>query len=293
MIHCIENGQLSVSIQQKGAEICSLKSKSTQQEYMWDANPDIWASYAPVLFPIIGCLKNGTYTYKGRSYSIPKHGFIRNNEGGIIDKQSATSLTLKYSHNEDTLAMYPFAFIFYITFTLDHNKLIVTHKVVNQGDEEMLFSLGAHPGFRCPFNSGEEYEDYFIEFEHEESDCTWKVSTNGLTNGETKPVLLNTHELPLTKTTFLEDALIFKNLTSRKVSLKNRCNNNSLSLSYSDFNYLGIWAKPGAPFVCIEPWLGITDDESSTGDLVKKEGIIALAAQQTFEASYVIEILEQ
>lgn len=292
MIHQIENQLLSVSILQTGAEICSIKSKASQQEYMWGGDEAVWGSHAPVLFPIIGCLKGGEYTYKGKVYSIPKHGFIRNNNKLEVEDKSANSLTLKFQYNEDTLKMYPFKFEFYITFMLDDNKLVVNHKVVNVGEDDMLFSLGAHPGFACPFNEGEEYEDYFIAFEEVETASTCKVSDAGLTNGETAPVLNHTNQLPLTKDIFNEDALIFKQLKSRKATLKSKHNDRGIAVSYPDFDYLGIWAKPGAPFVCIEPWLGITDDVASTGDFAEKDGVIKLATSKTYDAAFTIEIEE-
>ncbi|MGQ1785526.1 aldose 1-epimerase family protein [Saccharicrinis sp. GN24d3] len=290
MIHTIQNNFLSVSVLHKGAEISSLKSLKTGQEFMWNANPDIWGSHAPVLFPIIGCLKDGKYNYKGKEYSIPKHGILRNNENLELESISKDSLTLKYTYDAHSLKMFPFEFEFYITFKLVESKLIVDHKVVNLGDNEMLFSLGAHPGFNCPLKEGEKYSDYYLEFEHSETDHTWNVSKEGLISGEAELVLDNTNILPLTDTLFDKDALIFKNLKSRLVSLKNKNNDTTLTLSFPDFNYLGIWAKPKAPFVCIEPWLGIADSEDSNGNFEEKEGVIKVKAKEMFEAGFVVEL---
>lgn len=292
MIHFIENNYLQVSIQHKGAEICSIQSKTTNIEYMWNANPDVWGSYAPVLFPVIGSLKNNSYTYKGENYSVPKHGFIRNNNNLQVVLKTVDSLTLEYKYDEETLKMFPFKFVFSIAFQLIDNKLEVKHKVENLGNEEMFFSLGAHPGFKCPIHKHETYEDYYIQFEEKEFDRTWELSKNGLTTGKTHSVLNNTDKLPLTKSLFSADALIFKSLKSNKVSLMSRHNRYKISLNFADFNYLGLWAKPSAPFICIEPWLGITDDENCSGKLEEKEGIRCLDANSIFSAKYQIEIHE-
>lgn len=292
MIHTIKNNDISVSILHTGAEICSIKSQTTQQEYMWDATPQIWGSFAPVLFPIIGSLKDNSYVYKHKRYSVPKHGFIRNNKDLKVESKSDDCLILKYRYNEDSLKMYPFKFVFYITFQLSGNKLIVNHRVENLGENEMLFSLGAHPAFKCPIHSNDIYEDYYIEFDGIETSDTWEIDSNGLTTGNTKAMLNNTHTLPLTKTLFNEDALIFKNLKSNKATLKCKHHNKQISVSFPDFNYLGIWAKPNAPFVCIEPWLGITDNQNSIGNFEDKEGLIKLKPNSVFEAKYEIEIIE-
>ncbi|MCW3785316.1 aldose 1-epimerase family protein [Plebeiibacterium sediminum] len=293
MIHTIENNFLTVEITHKGAEICSIKSKKTNQEFMWDANPDIWGSHAPVLFPIIGMLKDEHYQYKGKTYNIPKHGFIRNNELLKVEQQSQDSITLKYAYDDESLKMYPFKFIFHINFMLVDNTLHVNHKVENIGDEEMLFSLGGHPGFKCPLKENESYTDYYIEFEHEETAPNWTLASNGLLSGKSEPLLSNTSILPLHESLFDNDALILKNLKSRKASLKNKNNNTVLSVSYPDFNYLGIWAKPAAPFVCIEPWLGITDADATDGQFESKEGILKLLPKDSFTANFNISIEEE
>lgn len=292
MIHTIENNFLKVSVQHIGAEICSITSKKTDKEFMWDANPEIWGSYSPVLFPIIGALKNNTYTYQAASYSVPKHGFIRNNRQLEIESKTPEQLVLKYHYNDESLKMYPFKFVFYISFHLIKNKVTISHYVENLGDNEMFFSVGAHPAFKCPINSNEEYEDYYIEFEEKETAQTWELASGGLTSGKTHMVLNNSNKLFLTKQLFANDALIFKELKSKKVSLKSENGKDKINIHFSDFNYLGIWAKPNAPFVCIEPWLGITDDINSTGEIERKEGMLRLAPEKSFTAEYSIEINE-
>jgi len=292
MNHSILNQYFQVTIQQKGTEISSIKSKKTGREYMWNANPEIWGSHAPVLFPAIGSFKNSECTIDGETYKIPKHGFIRHNETLVLINQTATELNFQLDYSEQTLAIYPYKFRFNIIFKLDNNKLIVSHKVTNLDDKIIHFNLGGHPGFKCPINEGETYSDYYLEFEQMETAATTLLSQNGLISDKTKPILNKTNILPLTPNLFDNDALIFKDLKSRKVSLKSHQSNQILTMSFPDFNYLGIWAKPNAPFVCIEPWLGIADHENTDGDFLKKDGLIALPKGAIFEAEYIIEIEE-
>ncbi|MBL4747131.1 MAG: aldose 1-epimerase family protein [Flavobacteriaceae bacterium] len=292
MKHTLENKYLQVSIQHKGAEISSIVSKKTGQEYIWQADRTIWGSSAPVLFPIIGALKENQYTYKGETYTLPKHGFIRNNMSLEVIEKTDTLVCLSYQSSEETLRSYPFEFEFRITYQLEDNSLKVYHTVRNKGNDTMLFSLGGHPAFNCPLNYGEHYSDYFIEFDQKETDVTHELGLTGLTNGGTHPLIFNSKQLNLTPHIFDNDALIFKHLKSRAVTLKNVKSKQEIRVEFDDFNYLGIWAKSNAPFVCIEPWLGITDAENGTGKFEDKEGLLSLEATKTFKAMYSIEISE-
>lgn len=288
----LENELLVVTINPVGAELSGIHSKVTGKEYLWNADPKVWASHAPVLFPIIGALKNNTYSYKGKEYQLPKHGFIRNNSDVQLISQTSDSATFGLSTSETTLLIYPFQFQFRITYSLQGYRLVVEHEVVNEGQIPLLFSLGAHPGFRCPVNENEVYEDYYIEFEKEENEVTWELAGDGLVSDVSVPVLHHTRVLPLHSHIFDKDALILKNLKSKKVSLRSKKSTQSVTVYFSDFAYLGIWAKPNSHFVCIEPWLGIADSWNTDQNFETKEGILSLPPQQTFEASYTIRIEE-
>jgi galactose mutarotase-like enzyme len=292
MQYKLENSKLAIAVLQTGAELCRIQSAVTGREFMWDANPDVWASYSPVLFPVIGAIKNGFIKHQGKQYAVPRHGFIRNNSKISLVNQSENSLTFGLKYDEETLEIYPFEFEFFITYTLSENKIIVSHKVVNHGAEVMLFSLGGHPAFKCPVNEAEAYEDYYLEFEEVETDSTWLLETGGLVSNQTKPILHNTNILHLNGHLFDRDALIFKNLKSKQVSLRSTKSGQVVTVHYDGFPYLGIWAKPNSSFVCIEPWLGIADSFDSEQVMEKKEGILSLESGGVFEASYVIEISE-
>jgi galactose mutarotase-like enzyme len=290
MIHSISNKHLRIEVLARGVEISSIKSQKTGKEYMWNANPDIWGSYAPVLFPAIGSFKNNECTIGGKSYKIPKHGFIRNNEAIKLVSQEEDKLEFQLDYSEQSLAIYPYKFSFRISFQLEGNTLTVSHLVSNKDSKTIHFSLGAHPGFKCPINEGEVYEDYYIEFEEKETIASTLLSSNGLITDQSRPILTDYNIIPLHQDLFKDDALIFKDLRSRKVYLKSRKSSQVLKLSFEDFDYLGLWAKPNAPFVCIEPWLGIADHENTDGDFLKKDGIISLPEAQVYEAKYEIEI---
>jgi len=292
MKYTIENDFLRISVKEVGAELCQIQSVITGKEFMWNADPGVWGSYAPVLFPAIGAIKNGFVKYNGGEYKVPRHGFIRNNANVKLIDQTTDSLTFGLKFSEETLAIYPFRFEFRITYQLAGNRVIVRHQIKNYDKEKMLFSLGGHPAFKCPLNEDEVYEDYYLEFEKIENDSTWLLEKDGLVGKNTRPVLENTNILHLNPHLFDNDALIFKHLKSRKVSLRSNKSPQVVTVHYQDFPYLGIWAKPNAHFVCIEPWLGIADNADSDQDFNTKEGIIKLAGGAEFEAEFLIEVSE-
>ncbi|GLB49812.1 aldose 1-epimerase family protein [Neptunitalea lumnitzerae] len=285
----ISNKYLTVTIKTEGAEICSITDQNGT-EYMWDANPDVWSSHAPVLFPIIGSLKDKHFTYEGKKYYTPKHGFIRHNENLKVEDHSDSAISFRYTYSEDTLAIYPFKFDFTVTFSLEEKTLKVYHAVKNLGDETMLFSLGGHPAFKCPLTDAENYDDYLLSFETEETCDTHLLDKEGLQSGKTAPLLQNDKILRLQHDLFKDDALILKDLVSRKVSLCHETKGEVITVIFDDFNYLGVWAKPSGDFVCIEPWLGVTDASDTDGDFTKKEGNLQLEPQKEYEASYYIQI---
>lgn len=290
-MHHLKNNFLEISVKQTGAELCSIKSTKNNTQFMWQANPNIWGSHAPNLFPIIGVLKNGAFIFKDEKYNLTKHGFIRNNSNITCIKSSKNSLTFGISYNDVLLEMYPFKFSFNISFTLNDNIIEVKHTVKNEDDKTLYFSLGGHPAFNCPVFKNEAYHDYSLEFEHVENSKSYLLNTeNSLMTNKTKTVLKNTNLLALNHNLFAEDALVFKDLKSRNVTLKSAKSGDILTVKYNDFNYLGIWAKTNGNFVCIEPWLGVGDNENTNQQLTEKEGILTLEANKTFTASYYIEI---
>jgi len=290
-MYTLENRKLKIGIKKIGAELSQISSVKNINEFMWDADPAIWANHAPNLFPIIGALKEDSYRFENKKYAMTKHGFIRNNKDIAIHEKTNDSLTFKLSQNESTLKSYPFKFEFYITYKLTDNKIDIIHTIKNCDEQPLYFSLGGHPAFKCPVYENENYEDYVLEFENEENSVRHLINMeNGLISSKTKTVFNNSNKIKLTHDLFNDDALIFKDLKSRKVTLKSDTSGAILSVSYKDFPYLGIWAKPNGNYVCIEPWLGIADHEDTNQELKTKEGILSLEANKSFTASYTIEI---
>ena len=288
MIHQLENNNFSVKINGIGAELCSFIAKKTGVEYVWQGNPTYWGSTAPVLFPIIGALKDGVFIHNAQEFAVPKHGFIRHNENLQIHRKLDHEITFSLASSEELKKSYPFDFQFNITFTLKDNVLEVSHKVVNTGKDDLWFSLGGHPAFNCPLLPNEKYDDYYLDFNQEVSLSTTVLSAKGLLTDEHFEVISKGRELGLSEELFANDALIFKDIESKKVSLKSKNHSHGLAVSFTDFKNLGVWAKYRAPFVCIEPWLGVTDHQNTNGVFMEKEGIIGLPKGEKFMAKFEI-----
>lgn len=285
----IENDFLKVSINNKGAQLSSLYNKATGVEHMWQADEQIWPWHAPNLFPVVGGLINNQLHVNGEVYDMKRHGFARQSEFlllGSNGKQARFSLP----YNDKTLKVYPYKFDFHVIYDLIDNALRITYKVLNLDHQTIYFSVGGHPAFNVPFNEGESYGDYYLEFETEEPLTTHLLSAEGFFTGETKRLNPDKKNLPLTRDLFAHDALVFKNMQSRQVTIKSHKHNESLTVQFPHFNYLGIWAKPGTDFVCIEPWLGCADTAGQPKDIKHKEDIQRLEYGHVFENSYYISI---
>lgn len=282
----IENDFLQVKIKSLGAELCSIVSKKNNLEYVWQAGKE-WPKHAPVLFPIVGQLKDNLYFYKNKEYKLERHGFARNSEF-IIENAESNAATFALHCNAESLKIYPFQFLFKIKYSLSENKLIVEYKVENTGNSEMYFSIGAHPAFKIPLLEDELYENYFLEFNKTENANRHKL-TDGLIGNETESVLSNSKKLPLSKKLFYNDALVFKTLLSTTISIKNNKSSHGLHFHFVGFPFFGIWAAKDADFICLEPWHGIADGNDHNQQLESKEGIICLNTGKTFSCTYSIE----
>jgi len=285
----IENDFLKVSIQNKGAEMTSLYNKVSGVEQLWQGDQNIWPWHAPNLFPVVGGLINNELLVNGKTYKMERHGFNRQSESLLIESNEISArFSLPYS--DHTLEVYPYKFDFQIHYELIENALRVTYKVINHQREAIYFSVGGHPAFNVPFNGGESYEDYYLEFEVEEKLEKHLLSADGFFTGETQPVKLDGKKLALTRDMFVQDAWVFKNLRSREVTIKSDKHDQTVSVEFPHFNYLGIWAKPGADFLCIEPWLGCADTVNKHVDITHKEAIQHLKYGHVFEAAFFISI---
>jgi galactose mutarotase-like enzyme len=285
----LENDHLRVSIRAKGAELTSIFHKSSGIEHLWQADPGVWGWHAPNLFPVVGGCLNNQLLIDGKTYPIERHGFARQS---IFETTESTQTHAVFSltSSDVTRVHFPYDFEFQIIYELDGPALRVTYRVVNEDEKTVFFSVGAHPAFAIPFLKGEDYEDYYVEFEKQEQLVTHMLSASGYFSGETKQVMTDGNRLPLTKHLFNQDALVFKNLESRRVAVRSNKNSHAVTVDFPAFPYLGIWAKPGAPFVCIEPWLGCADSEGHQKPIEEKEAIQHVAEGKVFTASFTITI---
>jgi galactose mutarotase-like enzyme len=272
-----------VQIKHIGAELCSLKDNSNT-EYIWNGNPEFWGKHSPILFPIVGTLKNNSYHYHDTEYHLSRHGFAREMNFELIDKQE-NSATFSLTSSDETLKKYPFDFELHLIYTLENKSLKIEYKVINKGKSKMPFSIGAHPAFDLPGN----FENYSLEFENEEP-LTFYLLEEGLISNNTDQIQLNKKQLHLNHKLFENDALVFKKLSSKSITILEN-SKPILKVSYEDFPDLGIWTPPNAPFICIEPWFGYSDTVNTFGNLFEKEGMQVLGSNETFKSQFSIEIL--
>ncbi|HJY12068.1 MAG TPA: aldose 1-epimerase family protein, partial [Flavobacterium sp.] len=278
----ISNSILKASIKNAGAELFSLKSQD--KEFIWEGNPAFWGKHSPVLFPIVGTLKNNTYTVFGQEYQLPRHGFARDMEFLLINK-TENSATFSLSSNPETLKKYPFEFELQLIYTLQVRTLDIEYKVINKNGTKMPFSIGAHPAIALPQN----FENYSLKFEKEEV-LQFSLLENDLVSNKTQILETKGNSVALNYKLFENDALVFKTLESNSLTILEN-SKPYLKVDFEDFPSLGIWTKEQAPFICIEPWFGYSDTPGNAGDLFEKEGILILDANQTFTSKFSLEIL--
>lgn len=293
MKYTIKNKYLQIEIDSLGAELKSLKNLENDTEYLWQGDAKFWNRSSPVLFPIVGKLLDDEYFYKNKSYKMTQHGFARDKEFTLVE-QSDHSLKFLLKSDLESLKIYPFSFMLFISYEIIHSDVKVSYELVNKSDDKMYFSIGAHPAFNWPLvKEKEDMNDYYFEFENLDEDKNLKafpLLTNGISN-EKKDIKLNKKRLDISKDIFKNDALIFENENINRVKLKNYKNDKFVEVCFDGFSYLGLWSKPsGAPFVCIEPWHGIADFNTHNKDIEKKEGINTLEKDEVFSSFYMIKI---
>jgi galactose mutarotase-like enzyme len=286
----LENEFLTVAVDTFGAEMHSVQKDGI--EYLWQADKSFWARHAPVLFPIVGKLKDGQYCYDDTIYEMSGHGFARDNEFQLV-KSDNDELVYELRESDESLKHYPFKFIFRVSYKLTDNKIRVRYDVKNEDEKFMSFGVGAHPAFNVPLENGS-FEDYTLTISPDEKRTyiPLDVARGTLKLSQTSEV--EVQDLPLTRELFAKDALVYTSSVSKEMSvaLTNSLDNRSVTVTWKDMPYFGLWSlyPADAPFVCIEPWCGIADDQETDGDLTTKFGINELAPEGHFSCEYVIEI---
>ena len=293
----IKNEHIKVKIKSFGAELNSLQKIDEDLEYIWQGDSKYWNRHSPILFPIVGRLKNDSYTYQNQKYNMTQHGFARDKEFEVI-KNEADFMEFRLKSDEKTLEIYPFSFELYLSYKLEKNSLIVSYKVINKSDDKMLFSIGAHPAFNWTFTNESKKEDYFLEFENIKKTKRYFLNELGLVY-KNEDLEIKNNKILLNEELFKNDALVFNDANIKTVSLKNKNENKNenkkdnriIKVDFESFPYLGIWSKPsGAPFICIEPWFGLADEENSNQNLEDKKGMIRLEKDEVFSCFYSVEI---
>ena len=278
----LKNEYVTASFQEMGAELKSLRVDG--KEYIWPGDPEIWKSSCPLLFPICGGLKQDTYTYKGKEYQLPRHGFARNRTFRVESLKNSQVVFLLESDAE-TKAVYPFDFALRVRYTLEGKSLKIEYLVENRGKDTMYFSIGSHEGYFTP----EGVEDYDIHFPQKETLPSYVLCGTTLSD-EKIPIIKDQSVLPIYEKYFMIDTLVFKDLKSRSATLRNRKTGRAIRVDFPDSRYFMIWHKPGAPFLCLEPWNGVADRLNSSFAIEEKEGIMTLAAGSLYRNTHTIAV---
>ena len=276
----LKNNVMSVEISEKGAEIRRVTVNG--EERLWSGDPAFWTGTAPVMFPICGGLPEDKFTYAGKEYTLTKHGFAKS-MGFEVENQNGLSATFLLKSNAETLKMYPWKFEFRITYSLKGSRIKIDYDVKNLSNDTMYVSPGAHEAYACP----EGIEDYDVIFEKKETLYSCALDGN-LISEKRIPIIKDTDTLPLYYSFFAVDALVFKDLKSRFATLRNRKTGKCTSVSFDGFDYFLLWTKPGAGYICMEPWTGIPPMVGSNKDITAKEGITAVAAGGTLSLTHSI-----
>jgi galactose mutarotase-like enzyme len=273
----ISSEALSAEIDAHGAQLSRLYDRQSR-DLLWDGNPTVWAGRAPILFPIVGVVNGGKYRLGGSTFELSRHGFARGKDFAVASVK-ADSATFKLHADASTLKVYPFQFELTVQFAIAHSTLSVTTTIRNLGDQGMPASFGYHPAFRWPLPFGGDRSSHTVEFDTDEPDPVRRIDAAGLLTPASQPTPVKQRRLALTDDLFQDDVLILDRVKSRSVSYGGE-SGPRLRIGLEGSPYLGLWTKPGAQFICIEPWHGITDPIGFAGDFKDKPGVFMVGAGQ-------------
>lgn len=280
----IKNDYLTAKINEVGAELKSLVCNDTQ--YIWTGDERFWAGSAPLLFPICSGLKDDEYYLDGKKYTLQKHGYARFCKFEV-ENQVEDSVTFLLCSNEESLKQFPFRYELRVTYTLENKTLKVKYDVKNLSDDTMYFSIGAHEGYYCP----EGIEEYDVILPEAETLDSTVLEGNVLGNNKVR-IIENSDRIALKYDYFAVDALVFKDMKARSAVLKNRNNSKAVKVTFEGCDYFLLWTKPDAPYICLEPWCGISDNKDTDKNFKTKEGIRQIAAGGNFVNEHSIEVLD-
>ena len=286
----IATSQLSADIHPFGAQLFALRD-AEGRDLLWNGDPAFWTSRAPILFPIIGELAGGQYRLGEERYRLPRHGFARSTLFTLVES-SPSSAVFRLTSNEQTLGVYPFLFTLDIGFALDSASLAITALVKNLGPEVMPASFGFHPALRWPLPYGQARADHRVLFAQDEPSPIRRLTGDGLVRPEPVPTPVEGRQLQLRDALFEKDALIFDQPASRSLRY-GAPGGPQIDVTFDGMPYLGLWTKPGAGFICIEPWHGMADPENYSGDIRDKPGIVLIPPGATQRGGMTISLTGQ
>lgn len=287
----IQSEQLTVQIDEKGAELHSIRNRQTEIEYLWQGDKAYWGRRAPILFPIVGRLKEDRYTYKGKEYFLNQHGFARDSVFSLLE-YTETTARFELVSNAETKTVYPFDFSLIVAYEVIEQKVVVAYEVKNtHTSETMYYSIGGHPAFNVPLTEDTRFDDYYLEFFPRRSRT--QIPLKGPFADVANKTLVQTNtSFQIKRELFQNDALIFETRGKNTFSIRSEKTSHAVEFTFEDYPYLGIWSVPDkeAPFVCIEPWHGIADTVNASGKLNEKLGIQTLSPLETFATHFTIEV---
>ena len=290
MTHTLSNASLTANLRTLGGELVSLRDRAGT-EYIWQGDPAFWSGQNPVLFPIVGSLKDGQVDVGGRAFRMDRHGFARRSAFTLTD-QGPDFAVLELRESPETLAQFPRPFVLRVRHQLLENGFSTTFAVENPGPEPLPFCVGAHTAIRCPLLEGERFEDYELVFDQPEDADTLLLTSQGLIRSGGKEPMLRGGKVALDYETFRRlDTIIFQGLRSQTVALRHKATGRGVSLDFRGFPMIAFWTKPGAPFLCMEPWHGCAAHTGESGRFQDKPHVITLAPDEWKELTYTFTLL--
>ena len=275
MLYTLKNQNITVTFSADGAELHSVKGHGC--EYIWIGNPDIWGFKAPLVFPVCGRFQDGHYSYRGKTYDINVHGFIRPSVFTVAT-HTDTEICLSLSQNEETRKVYPFDFSLKVWYILEGNRLTCRFDMENTGEDLLPITMGGHPGFNVPLDGKGSFEDYYLEFHEDCYPDQFLLSERFLLSGKREARLLEDSRILRLRHDLFDHDAIFMSRVANSVTLKSDKTDRFVTLEYADMPYLGVWHKPHteAPFVCVEPWCGLPGTDGEFEDLETKSDMFRL-----------------
>ncbi|RDY30883.1 aldose 1-epimerase family protein [Lachnotalea glycerini] len=287
----LENERLILKVNDQGGQLSGIYDKKNEREIIWCADPKYWNRHAPILFPFVGEIFHKQYQYNGIKYPMTAHGFARDAEF-LFEKDLDNKIVHTLVSTKETKQIYPFDFKLEVSHSLVDNKVIVEWKVVNMGEKEMLFSIGAHPAFCVPADESEEQKDYYLTFGQKDKLNYIQISQDGgcalYDKIHTLPLADGKHQIG--EHLFDDGVLIFENHQLSEVGIAFPNKEQYVNIKCNGFPYVGIWTKPNTPFICLEPWYGRCDNEGFTGELKDKTGVQRLSPNEEFIVTYEIVV---